>query len=107
MKPTVLTPDAAMRAAIASAISEIGCARRYVQSPLPGFSSTGASDNCGVCDSVATSAIAIDGATADEPTMMSTWSSVTSLRAMRVPVVGSDASSTTTRRSFSPPMLSG
>ncbi|MNT31851.1 hypothetical protein D3C72_1677050 [compost metagenome] len=82
-------------AATALAISRTGCARRKVQVPRPGLSSIGENASCTVWLSSATSAMAIDGATADEPRMMSTLSSVTKRRATLAPCVGSEASSST------------
>ncbi|MNL17302.1 hypothetical protein D3C87_1383870 [compost metagenome] len=53
----------------------------------------GENASCTVWLSSATSEIAMDGATDDEPRMMSTLSSVTKRRATLVPCVGSEASS--------------
>ena len=66
-----------------------------------------ASEIIGVPASAATSRIASELGVVDEPMMTSTLSSVTSLRALVTALVVSDASSSSTHLTFSPPMVAG
>ena len=99
MKPTVLTPAAAMWVAIASDIMMSFCGVLKIHLRLASTGSTIAADAAieiiGVCDSAATSIMANELGVVVEPRMMSTLLSVISLRVFATACVVSEASSST------------
>ena len=99
MKPTVLTPAAAMCVAIASDIMMSFCGVLKIHLRLASTGSTIAADAAieiiGVCDSEATSIIASEFGVVVEPSRTSTLLSVTSFLALATAVVVSEASSRT------------
>ena len=99
MKPTVLTPAAAMWVAIASDIMMSFCGVLKTQLALGvdrlDDRAEAAIEIIGVCDSAATSIIASEFGVVVEPRMTSTLLSVISFLALATAVVVSDASSRT------------
>jgi len=95
MKATVFTPDAFMRSTTPATMSWKGCDTVTVHAPSGPGMVTGVGEISGVLSSRATEAMAIAPGTPEVPMSTSTLSSVTSLRALRPAVVGSEASSST------------
>src|SRR5215510_6262847 len=95
-----------MRSTTASIISCGGCATVTVQSLSAGGSEIGDRPIIGVLLSRPTCEIAIVAGTPDEPISTSTFSSSTSLRALRPALVGSEPSSSTISCTLRP-LISG
>ena len=99
MKPTVLTPAAAMCSAMASDIMMSFCGvlntQRFLASTGSTMRAEAAIEIIGVCASETTSIIASEFGVMVEPRMMSTLFSLISLRVLATAAVVSEASSST------------
>src|SRR4051812_15637643 len=107
MKPMVLMPSFFMCCTMACAITSLPWGRRNSHSSWPGGTPTGEAAICRVLPSAATGAIAAATGVSVEPRITSTWSSVIRRRVLLTPLPGSEASSSTIRFTFSPPICLG